>query len=115
MNRIIKFRAWSEIYKEMSTTFGSDENINDFFAKTNLTIMQFTGLTDKNGKEIFEADIIRDSLGNIATVEWEQEGRFLGFTVGKRVIIYINREPQVEIIGNIYQHSHLLQANPKSL
>jgi hypothetical protein len=73
-------------------------------------IMQFTGLFDKNGLEIYEGDVIKSFLGRVAVVEWEKEGRFLGFTVGsERKIIYINREPKVEIIGNIYENPELLE------
>ncbi|MDD4239684.1 MAG: YopX family protein, partial [Desulfotomaculaceae bacterium] len=63
-----------------------------------------------NGKEIYEGDIFRSSLGVVAVVEWEREGRFLGFTVGsERKIVYINREPAVEVIGTIHENSDLLK------
>lgn len=74
------------------------------------TVGQYTGLKDKNGTEIFKGDVFATSTGIKATVEWEKEGRFLGFTTtGERRIIYINREPLVEIIGNIYENKELLE------
>ena len=73
------------------------------------TVGQYTGLTDKNGKRIFEGDICKDSLGNCFVVEWEKESRFLGFTIeSERRIVYINREPRVEIIGNIHDAPGLI-------
>ncbi len=74
------------------------------------TVGQFTGLKDKNSNEIYEGDIFITRMEVTAVVEWEKEGRFLGFTmVGERKIVYINREPTAEIIGNIYDNPELIQ------
>ena len=75
------------------------------------TLGQYTGLTDKNDKMIFEGDILRTANGIIFVVEWEKNGRFLGFTIEKkRRIVYVSREPKAEIIGNIYDNPELLTA-----
>lgn len=114
--REIKFRAWEKNLKEMIPVYSVDfekKIINTESAWRTFDeakLMQYTGLKDKNGNEIYEGDIIKSSLGHVAAVEWEKEGRFIGFTV-ERSILYINREPAVEIIGNIYEHPHLLKGD----
>ena len=77
------------------------------------TVGQFTGLTDKNGKEIFDGDIMKSSIDIVYHVHWDFEnGRFLGRTTDKR-IIYVAREPKAAIIGNIYENPELLEMEIK--
>lgn len=82
------------------------------------TVGQYTGLTDKNGKKIFEGDICKfnEPFGRsgitLFVVEWDStNARFLGFTVGgrERYIVYVGREPKVEVIGNIHDNPELLE------
>lgn len=72
------------------------------------TVGQFTGLTDRNGKRIYEGDMFKCLPGIMAVVEWESEARFLGFTSQRR-ISYVGREPKVEIVGNIHDNPSLLK------
>lgn len=71
MNREIKFRAWDRQYKNMVAVYSIDFLTNEIDFKTNLNepknldhfeLMQFTGLLDKNGKEIYEGDIQRQEI-----------------------------------------------------
>lgn len=73
MNREIKFRVWDVENKEMlevqeldfePTFYGGriairPDQYNDYFDTEDMILMQYTGLKDKNGKEIYEGDIVK--------------------------------------------------------
>jgi len=63
------------------------------------TVGQFTGLTDKNGKEIFEGDIVRGGIYLAYEVKWEYEE--CGWNIGESVRLF-------EICGNIHDNPELL-------
>lgn len=74
-NREIKFRAWDgkvmhvDLYEVEWLTDGS-YNINEDVRIAQNGLMQYTGLKDKNGREIYEDDILRNG-GFICTVDYE--------------------------------------------
>lgn len=83
----------------------------DYSIQTN-DIMQFTGLLDKNGKEIYESDIIRYSNhGLVAEVWWNEKQA--KFQWGKFGLTKIQGEKLYTIIGNVFENPDLL--TPDSL
>lgn len=96
---------WAESTYAFGTMIGGVV-VHDF---ASTTVSQYTGLTDKSGVKIFEGDICKSSTGLLFTVEWDKENaRFLGFTIEReRRLVYVGREPKVEIIGNIFDNPGL--------
>lgn len=124
---IQKFRAWLKEECRMidvcEITFLNDEfqmisGVEDFYAYDEFKLMQFTGLKDKNGKEIFEGDIVKYKIGwKTFTEEVAYDKNFAGFgimdtyadaifTFGKLAeVIDLN---SFEVVGNIYENPELL-------
>lgn len=109
--REIKFRAWDKINKKMVTRnelnfsipFDKHNNGNDI-------LMQFTGLKDKNGKEIYEGDILKTD-DYIGITSYGYAEFFISEIKTKNYIdIYdMIEEQNGEVIGNIYQNPELLK------
>ena len=76
------------------------------------TIGQFTGLTDKNNKKIFEGDIIQNvTEGKTAVVQWFSEhSAFMLWCKSENQVywLYDNDFLNIEVIGNIYNNPELL-------
>lgn len=106
--RAIKFRAWDKNLEIMSRII----KIRDMgVVNKEEIIMQFTGLKDKNKKEIFEGDIV-EFKGCISIVEFRKDiGAFI--TRLKSGLECYNfweyDSSKFEVIGNIYENPGLLE------
>lgn len=74
------------------------------------TVGQFTGLTDKNGKKIFEGDIIAKGF-ELYEVRWNPEQVRWGIYSGNYEVAGFTKfsESYFEVIGNIYDNKELLE------
>ena len=125
MNREIKFRIWDIENKEMlevqeldfePTFYGGriairPDKYNDYFDTEDMILMQYTGLHDKNGKEIYEGDIVKIKYKDedIGKVIYEHNGFSIDVTNMNKAygrVSFVNNF--MEVIGNIYDNSELL-------
>ena len=106
--REIKLRVWDVSDERMYYNVTNISDINGY-------IMQWTGLLDKNGREIYEGDIVRGKYGKNGIVK-NYEIRWL---IGHFAAVDRNNITgdehyypigllEGEVIGNIYENKHLL-------
>ncbi|WP_261980067.1 YopX family protein [Lactiplantibacillus plantarum] len=135
MAMMIKFRAWDKVQNKMllpdniefihgqaywaeASTDGQDECSND--GKVDgigalFELEQFTGLTDVNGKDIYEGDILKTKAGLIQIVEEgilaiDREDIISGFYANN----LSDEKPHTfsyddEVIGNVHENPELLE------
>jgi len=79
----------------------------------NVMLEQFTGLTDSNGVEIYEGDIITED-GVAYAVEWFSDEYAFAYTTPEGSGAWLrNAGNESKVIGNIHEHSHLLNTGDK--
>src|SRR6185436_2697466 len=105
--REIKFRAWygGQIVEVGQLDFFTDGQITVNDELVGAKLMQFTGLKDKNGKEIYEGDVV-NTQQLIGTVKWSEEhGKWEVEYIGdSRKFALYTQNRDTEVIGNIYEN-----------
>jgi len=134
MSREIKYKAWLKEEKKMVIVETIDfseksiqyleknEIIDAYLLRTtfleDIELMQYTGIKDKNGKEIYEGDILKYKfpydrrLKHVSLVKFiETEASFgLKDIYGNEIPLYrITANNYFEVIGNIYENPELLE------
>ena len=137
--REIKFRAWdkkkNQMYREVyvlhpstqmikATTMGEDNGWMNYVERC--VLMQYTGLTDKNGVEIYEGDIVGGYPHGTVFVRWSDEGACFesvsydaieddeGEVTRTEVTTLLANDlsdckDAWEVIGNIYENPELMK------
>lgn len=113
--REIKFRAWEKNLKEIIPVHNIDfekKMINTESAWRlfdEIELIQYTGLKDKNGMEIYESDSIEDNIG-IGSVEFSNGAYRVNYLNGnyKWLIDFLDSEKnQIEVVGNKYRQNKI--------
>ena len=126
--REIKFRAWLKEERKMVNVetlfiginrlcFGNSKTEDLFFRDfEEVELMQYTGLKDKNGKEIYEGDILFFRDENMKYIVVWQDTAFIIKSIEIRKYLekmcwLDDTEICCEIVGNIYENKNLLEEN----
>ena len=104
-----QFTGWDFVEKERKREQKGGEHINHDRFPDRFILMQYTGLKDKNGKEIFEGDIVRKNRKN-GIIEWNNDIAGYVWRDSKVSVTALlkNTYKNCKVIGNIYENPELI-------
>ena len=120
--RELKFRAFKNGVMSQGFTLAEIVKHTNGFSLGDEPIMQYTGLIDKNGKEIYEGDIVEFNDGNIGPIRYvigydEKQVAFTAKILGRdpyahlasaiNAYTWCKRPRFIEVIGNIHKSKEL--------
>lgn len=128
--REVKYRLWCKERQEMIdirkmyfedgkltaiSCVDHDSNFEYFTEDNDHVLMQYTGLKDKNGREIYEGDILHiktkkgyEHIGNIGVIRMSHTAYVVGTSTGEYLVVYCD---ELEVIGNIYENPEILEVS----
>ena len=109
--REIKFRIWDKINRMWLRCF--NVNLFDIGDLPNVELMQYTGIKDKNGKEVYEGDIVilNDAEEENKCIVKYKYGSYILVDGDLRENLSNVEDRFLEVIGNIYENKNLMEEN----
>lgn len=131
--REIKFRAWNgrdmsdpflidEVCEECGTYCFGGGALGPKFNFNECTLMQFTGLRDKDGKEVYEGDVVNATwvfqggireIRNAPVTYLDDSCAFVFGTPNTGFVawieVHLSHRKEIEVIGNLYENPELLE------
>ena len=115
--REIKFKAWDKKEKKMLNRFeitqdgfvGYTDMFETYHPLPEVVLIQYTGLKDKNGVEIYEGNIVEIDTGAIGEVVFNDECAY--FSIETKTGIFLFEDiplKAIKVIGNIFENKELL-------